>query len=83
MSDVYFILDLKSNIVSLGQETKSGCDVRLRDAYLTMHDRNGKLLVRAVRTKNRYTKYVWESRNQCFCFQKNKRFKSMACKVGT
>lgn len=53
MADVYFTPDLKSSIISLGQVTESGCDVRLKDEYLTMHDCDSKLLVRAIRSKKR------------------------------
>lgn len=56
MTDVYFIPDLKSNIISLGQATESGCDIRMRGEHLTMHDRDGKLLVKANRSKNRLYK---------------------------
>lgn len=52
MLDVYFIPDLKRNIISLGQATESGCDFRMRGEYLTMHDQKGKLLVNATRSKN-------------------------------
>lgn len=30
MTDIHFIPVLKSNIISLGQATESGCDIRLR-----------------------------------------------------
>lgn len=30
MTDVYYIPDLKSNIISLGQATEAGCDIRMR-----------------------------------------------------
>lgn len=53
MTDVYFIPELKSNIISLGQATESGCDVRMREDYLILHDGDGKLLVKAKRSKNR------------------------------
>ena len=56
MNDVYFIPDLRSNIISLGQATESGCDIRLRGNHLTMHDQHGKLLVQANRSKNRLYK---------------------------
>ncbi|KAG7559183.1 Integrase catalytic core [Arabidopsis thaliana x Arabidopsis arenosa] len=56
MNDVYFIPDLKSNIISLGQATESGCDIRLKGEYLTMLDSEGKLLVKAERSKNRLYK---------------------------
>jgi len=52
MKDVYYIPDLKSNIISLGQATESGCDIKLKGEYLTMHDQDGKLLVKAERYKN-------------------------------
>ena len=62
MTDVYWIPDLKSNIISLGQateagqSTEAGCDIRMRGEVLTMHDQDGKLLVRATRSKNRLYK---------------------------
>jgi len=56
MSDVYFIPELESNIISLGQATESGCEIKLKDGYLTMHDQEGKLLVKAERSRNRLYK---------------------------
>lgn len=56
MTEVYYIPDLKSNIISLGHATESGCDIRLRGDCLTMHDRDGKLIVKASRAKNRLYK---------------------------
>lgn len=54
--EVYFIPDLRSNIISLGQATESGCDIRMKDEYLIMHDREGKLIAKAQRSKNRLYK---------------------------
>ena len=56
MTDVYFIPDLKSNIISLGQATEAECDIRLRGEELTMHDQHGTLLVNAKRSRNRLYK---------------------------
>lgn len=56
MTDVYFIPELKSNIISLGQATEAGCDVRMKGDNLTMHDKEGKLLVKAIRSRNRLYK---------------------------
>ena len=56
LSDVYFIPDLKSNILSLGQATEAGCDVRMQKDHLTLHDREGTLLIRATRSRNRLYK---------------------------
>ena len=52
MTAVYFIPDLRSTIISLGQATEAGCNVRLRGDYLTMHDRDGRFLVKANRSRN-------------------------------
>ncbi|KAL1207757.1 Retrovirus-related Pol polyprotein from transposon TNT 1-94 [Cardamine amara subsp. amara] len=64
MTYVYYILDLKSNIISLGQATEAGCDIRLKGGYLTMRDAQGKLLAKAPRSKNRLYKV-------CMDFQDN------------
>lgn len=66
MSDVYFIPDLKSNIISLGQATESGCDVRMKGENLTMHDSEGKLLVKTIRSRNRlYKVSMWIKETMC------------------
>ncbi|KAG7547574.1 Zinc finger CCHC-type superfamily [Arabidopsis suecica] len=58
LEDVYYIPELRSNIISLGQATESGCDVRMRKGYLTLHDRDGKLLIWANRARNRLYKVI-------------------------
>lgn len=45
MNDVYFIFDLRRNIISFGQVTESGCDIRLRGNYFTMYDKYGKFFI--------------------------------------
>lgn len=57
---MYYIPDLKSNIISLGQATESGCEVRMREDYLTLHDKEGRLITRAKRSKNRLYKVLME-----------------------
>lgn len=56
LTDVYYIPDLRSNILSLGQATEQGCDVRMKDNYLTLRDPNGRLLVKVLRSANRLYK---------------------------
>ncbi|KAG7588970.1 Zinc finger CCHC-type [Arabidopsis suecica] len=56
LPDVYFIPELKSNILSLGQATEHGCDIRMRQNYLTLHDPFGRLLIRVLRSPNRLYK---------------------------
>ena len=53
LADVYYIPDLKSNIISLRQATECGCDIRMKDNYLTLRDRDGKLIAKAKRSRNR------------------------------
>ena len=56
LTDIYYIPDLRSNILSLGHATKQGCDVRMRDNYLTLRDPNGRLLTKVLRSPNRLYK---------------------------
>ena len=65
LADVYYIPDLKSNIISLGQATESGCDIRMKDDYLTLQDKDGKLIVKARRSKNRLYKVTIDSNEEC------------------
>ncbi|XP_013703493.2 uncharacterized protein LOC106407215 [Brassica napus] len=53
LADVYFIPELKSNIISLGKATESGCDVHMKEEYLTLHDKDGNLITKAKRSQNR------------------------------
>lgn len=56
VTDIYYIPALKSNILSLGQATEVGCDVRMKEDYLTLHDSRGRLLVKVKRAPNRLYK---------------------------
>lgn len=56
LADVYYIPDLKSIIISLGQATESGCEVRMKEGYLTLHDKEERLIVKAKRSINRLYK---------------------------
>ncbi|GJW99641.1 zinc finger, CCHC-type containing protein, partial [Tanacetum coccineum] len=53
VSDVYYIPNLKSNILSLGQLTKIGCKVIMDGNKLTLYDKSKKLLMKVERSKNR------------------------------
>lgn len=56
LAEVYYIPDLRSNIISLGQATEAGCDVRMKGEYLTLRDQNGNLIAKAKRSRNRLYK---------------------------
>lgn len=49
---------MKSNIISIGQATESGCDVRMKDDYLILKDKDGRLITRAKRSRNRLYKVL-------------------------
>ena len=53
LTDVYYILKLKSNIVSLGQLEERGCKIVLEDGYLWGYDRQRMLLMKVRRQPNR------------------------------
>ncbi|GJV91851.1 zinc finger, CCHC-type containing protein, partial [Tanacetum coccineum] len=56
VSDVYYIPNLKSNILSLGQLTEIGCKVIMDGNKLTLYDKNKRLLMKVERSKNRLYK---------------------------
>ena len=56
LRNVYYIPALRSNIVSLGQATEVGCEVCMKDNQLSLYDRDGQLMVRSTRAKNRLYK---------------------------
>nr|GEY53200.1 zinc finger, CCHC-type [Tanacetum cinerariifolium] len=53
VSDVYFIPNIKSNIISLGQLNEIGCKIIMDGNKLTLYDKNKKLLIKVERSKNR------------------------------
>lgn len=53
LTDVYYIPQLKSNIVSLGQLEEKGCEVSMKNGKLSVFDPEGTLLISAPRTGNR------------------------------
>ncbi|XP_010480978.1 PREDICTED: uncharacterized protein LOC104759792 [Camelina sativa] len=63
LNNVYYIPDLKSNIVSLGQATEAGCEIQMKDDKLMLYDKLGKLLVMTGRSKNRLYKVLLEVEN--------------------
>ncbi|XP_052619749.1 uncharacterized protein LOC128126064 [Lactuca sativa] len=56
MKDIYYIPSLRSNVISLGQSTIAGCDIRMRGDFLTMRDGDGRLLMKVPRSANRLYK---------------------------
>lgn len=53
LEDVYFIPNLKANIISLGQLVEAGCRIVLDADQLTIHDEQQHLLARVKQTPTR------------------------------
>jgi hypothetical protein len=53
ITDVYYIPKLTSNIISLGQLEERGCKVQHEGGVLKVLDKNGRLIIRVERSKNR------------------------------
>ncbi|KAJ0920195.1 putative RNA-directed DNA polymerase [Helianthus annuus] len=56
LTNIYYIPNLQSNVMSLGQATEFGYEIQMKDNFLTMFDSGGKLLIRVARLKNRLYK---------------------------
>ncbi|KAK0589362.1 hypothetical protein LWI29_013222 [Acer saccharum] len=53
ISNVYYVPDMKTNILSLGQLLEKGYHISLQNMQLTITDARGKLITRVQMTKNR------------------------------
>ncbi|GKC36157.1 retrotransposon protein, putative, unclassified, partial [Tanacetum coccineum] len=60
LDEVYYIPDLCSNIISLGQLAEGGDEIKIKDPFLWVHDEAGKLLMKVGRSPNRLYKIELE-----------------------
>ncbi|GJT29938.1 zinc finger, CCHC-type containing protein [Tanacetum coccineum] len=56
ISHVYYIPDLKSNLLSLGQFTEIGCKIVMEDDELRLYDMDNKIFMKVTRQRNRLYK---------------------------
>lgn len=56
LNEVYFIPNLKNNIISLGQMTEEGSRVDMNGAWLSLFDRNNTFLLKVKRSPSRLYK---------------------------
>lgn len=68
LKNVYYIPALRSNIVSLGQATEGGCEIRMKDNELSLLDKHGKEMIKTKRAKNRLYKVILQV-DQLQCLQ--------------
>ncbi|KAK2456950.1 putative mitochondrial protein [Trifolium repens] len=53
ISNVYYVPNLKSNILSLGQLLEKGYDIQLKDNNLSIRDHSSKVIVKVPMSRNR------------------------------
>lgn len=83
LTDVYYIPELRSNIISLGQATEAGCEVRMKDNYLILHDKDGNLITKASRARNRLYKVTMNTVDaKCFQVQQESEYTRWHARLG-
>ncbi|GKE11565.1 pol polyprotein [Tanacetum coccineum] len=70
LKNIYYILALRNNVISLGQATISGCDIRIRCHFLTMCNSCGNFLINVPRRANRLYKAQLKV-GKPYCLQAN------------
>ena len=53
LTDVYYIPQLRSSIISIGQLDERGSEVLIKDGALRIRDREQRLLAKVKRSRNR------------------------------
>ncbi|KAL8154787.1 hypothetical protein AgCh_000227 [Apium graveolens] len=72
LTEVYYIPNLRSNIISLGQMSESGNEVTLKGKYLWVFDKKKKLLMKVKRSQNRLYKLLIETtKPSCLMLKSN------------
>ncbi|GKF70278.1 zinc finger, CCHC-type containing protein, partial [Tanacetum coccineum] len=60
LQEVYYIPDLCSNIISLGQLSECGDEIKIKEPFLRVRDKTGRLLMKVQRSPNRLYKIELE-----------------------
>ena len=66
-----YIPKLKTNILSLGKLDYQGCDVHLRDGFLTLHGGQGRLLTKTPKTRGNMYLLKLNIVKNCLLVKKN------------
>lgn len=67
IEDVYYVPDLKSNILSMGQLMEKGYSVFMKNQVLQLKDNRGQLVARVEMAKNRMYKLNLRSVRENVC----------------
>ena len=71
VENVHYIPKLNANILSLGKLDSQGCDIRLRDGFLTLHNGQGKLLTKNPKTRGNMYHSMLNVVEHCLLVEKN------------
>ena len=69
--NVLYIPKLKTNVLSLGKLDSQGCDIRLRDGFLTLYDGQGRLLTKTPKTRGNMYLLKLNIVEHCLLVEKN------------
>ena len=69
--NVLYIPKLKTNILSLGKLDSQGCDIRLRNGFLTLYDGQGRLLTKTSKTRGNMYLLKLNIVEHCLLVEKN------------
>jgi hypothetical protein len=69
LDDVFYIPELKSNLISLGQLQEAGCSILLQRGRCQIHDSNGELVANIKTSGNRMFQLITEVTGDQTCFQ--------------
>lgn len=80
---MYYIPDLRSNIISLGQLSEEGNRVTLKGEFMWVYDEEGKLLMKVKRSPNRLYKLIIENdKLECFMTSAEENSKMWHARLG-
>ena len=65
IQNVLYLLDLKTNILSLGKLDDQGCKTSLSNGFLTVHDKAGRLLTKTKKTLGNMYKMKIDINERC------------------
>jgi len=65
MEDIYYVPDLKSNILSIGQLLEKGFSIFMKDRMLHLKDKSGRMVTRVEMTNNRMFKLNLKIKTIC------------------
>ncbi|KAK2988354.1 hypothetical protein RJ640_001539 [Escallonia rubra] len=77
ISNVYYVLEMKANILSMGQLLEKGYEIHMKDKCLYLRDDRGSLIAHVSMSSNRMKTWVYFLKQKSEVFSAFKRFKAL------